>query len=134
MLVLLLAMSAVLVLRSDWFRGKVRQRIVAEVEKATGGRAEIGTFRFDWKQMRARWMVSCCTEASRRMRRRCSRADAIVVGIKIVSVLKRSVDLEYLDVRHPQVYAILYPDGHTNLPAPKVRRAGQGYDRDAFWI
>ena len=42
-----------LVLRSDWFREKVRQRMVAEVEKATGGPSEIGAFQFDWKQMRA---------------------------------------------------------------------------------
>ncbi len=52
-LVLLLAGSAVLILRSDWFREKVRERIVAEVEKATGGRVVIGAFQFDWKQMRA---------------------------------------------------------------------------------
>ncbi len=49
-----------------------------------------------------------------------------MVGIKVISVLKRSVDLKYLDVRHPQVYTILYADGHTNVPAPKVRRAGKG--------
>jgi len=54
------------------------------------------------------------------------RADAIRLGIKIVSLLKRSVDLQYLDVQRPQVDLILYPDGHSNLPAPKVRRAGKG--------
>ncbi len=125
-LVLLLAISAILVLRSDWFRGKVRDRIVAEVEKATGGRAEIGAFRFDWKRLRAEVDGFVLHGSEPPGAPPLARADAIAVGIKIVSVAKRSVDLEYLDVRHPQLYLILYPDGHTNLPAPKVRRAGKG--------
>ena len=123
---LLLGLSAILALRSDWFREKVRQRIVAEVEKATGGRTEIGAFRFDWKQLRAEVDGFVLHGSEPANAPPLVRADAIVVGIKIVSVLNRSVDLQYLDVRHPQVYVILYPDGHTNLPAPKVRRAGKG--------
>ncbi len=121
-----LALSAILVLRSDWFRGKIRDRIVAEVEKATGGRSEIGAFRFDWKQMRAQvdGFVLHGTEPPDAPP--LFRADAVVVGIKIVSVMKRSVDLQYLDVRHPQLYVMLYPDGHTNLPAPKAKHAGKG--------
>ncbi|HXM46195.1 MAG TPA: hypothetical protein VN924_33490, partial [Bryobacteraceae bacterium] len=125
-LALAVALSAVLVLRSDWFREKVRQRIVAEVEKATGGRAEIAAFRFDWKQMRAEVDGFVLHGSEPPDGPPLFRADAVVLGIKIVDLLKRSVDLQYLDVRHPQVYAILYPDGHTNLPAPKVRRAGKG--------
>jgi translocation and assembly module TamB len=123
---LLVALSAILVLRSDWFSEKVRDRIVAEVEKATGGRSEIAAFRFDWKQLRAQvdGFVLHGTEPADAPP--LVRADAIVVGIKIVSVLKRSVDLQYVDVRHPQAYVILYPDGHTNVPAPKVKRAGKG--------
>jgi translocation and assembly module TamB len=125
-LALAVALSAVLILRSDWFREKVRQRIVAEVEKATGGRAEIGSFRFDWKQMRAEVDGFVLHGSEPADAPPLFRADAIVLGIKVVSFLKRSVDLQYLDVRHPQVYVILYPDGHTNLPAPKLRRAGKG--------
>ncbi len=125
-LLLAAALCAVLVLRSGWFRGKVRGRIVAEVEKATGGRAEIGAFRFDWKQMRAEVDGFVLHGSEPPDAPPLARADAIVVGIKVVSMLKRSVDLQYLDVRRPRVYLILYPDGHTNLPAPKVRRAGKG--------
>ena len=125
-LALVLALSAVLVLRSDWFRERVRARIVTEVEKATGGRTEIGAFQFDWKQMRAELDGFVLHGSEPASAPPLFRADAIVVGIKVISVLKRSVDLQYLDVRRPQVYAILYPDGRTNLPAPKVRRAGKG--------
>ncbi len=124
-LVLAVAAGAMLVLRSDWFSAKVRERMVAEVEKATGGRAEIGAFHFDWRQLRVEvnGFVLHGTEPADAPP--LARADAIVVGIKVISVLKRSVDLQYLDVRRPQVNVILYPDGHTNVPAPKVKRAGK---------
>ena len=125
-LALVLALSAILILRSDWFRGKVRDRIVAEVEAATGGRAQIGGFRFDWRRLRAEVDGFALHGNEPVGGPPLARADAIVVGIKVISVLKRSVDLEFLDVRHPQVYVILYPDGHTNVPAPKMRRAGKG--------
>jgi len=125
-LALALVTAPILIVRSDWFRGKVRDRIVAEVEKATGGRAQIGGFRFDWRRLRAEVDGFALHGNEPVGGPPLARVDAIAVGIKVISVLKRSVDLEYLEVRHPQVYLILYPDGHTNVPAPKVRRAGKG--------
>src|SRR5215471_18430905 len=50
---LLLAVTAVLIFRSDWFYNKVRAKIIETIETATGGRAEIGSFSFDWRTMRA---------------------------------------------------------------------------------
>ena len=52
-LLLLLAGAAVLVVRSQWFYARVRAGIVKTVETATGGRVEIGAFRFDWHRLRA---------------------------------------------------------------------------------
>jgi translocation and assembly module TamB len=124
-LVLAVAIGAMLVLRSDWFSTRVRQRLVAEIEKATGGRAEIGAFNFDWRQMRVEVNGFVLHGTEPPDAPPLARADAIVLGIKVVSVMKRSVDLQYLDVRRPQVNLILYPDGRTNVPAPKIKRAGK---------
>jgi len=50
----------------------------------------------------------------------------VAVGLKIVSLLKRSVDIAYLDVAAPQIYLIVGPDGRTNVPEPKApRKAGK---------
>ena len=119
-------LAAVFVLRSDWFRDRVRQRIVAEVEKATGGRTEIGAFHFDWRQLRAEVDGFVLHGAEPANSPPLVRADAVVVGIKVISVLKRSVDIQYLDVRRPQVNLIVYPDGRTNIPSPAVKRPGPG--------
>ena len=36
------AVAGLLVLRSAWFRQQVRERVIAEIEEATGGRVEVG--------------------------------------------------------------------------------------------
>jgi translocation and assembly module TamB len=125
-LALVLASAAVLVLSSGWFREKVRQRIVAEVEKATGGRAEIAAFRFEWRQLRGEvdGFVLHGTEPPDAPP--LFQAAAVTVGIKIISALERSVDLRDLEVKRPRIYLIVYPDGRTNVPAPRIKRAGKG--------
>src|ERR1700683_4437702 len=47
------ALTGVLVFRSGWFQELVHRRMVMEIEKATGGRVEIGNFSFDWKRLEA---------------------------------------------------------------------------------
>ena len=124
--VLLLALGAVLALRSDWFSEKIRQRIVAEVEKATGGRAQIRAFRFDWKKLRAEVDGFVLHGSEPANAPPLFRADSIALGLKLISALRREVDIQYLDVRHPQVYLIVDAAGHTNVPALKVQRRHKG--------
>ena len=48
-IVAILAGSAgLLLVQTAWFHEKVRERIVYEIEKATGGRVELQRFAFDW--------------------------------------------------------------------------------------
>ncbi|MFN7997233.1 MAG: translocation/assembly module TamB domain-containing protein [Bryobacteraceae bacterium] len=125
-LALVVAVTGVLILRSDWFRDKVRRRIVAEVEKATGGRADIESFYFDWGHMQARVdrLVLHGTEPPDAPP--LFQAKSVEIGIKIISVLRSDVDIRSLQVTSPQVNLIVYPDGRTNVPSPKVKHAGKG--------
>ena len=50
---ILLAVTAVLVLRSQWLYNRVHRGLVETVETATGGRVELGALRFDWHTLRA---------------------------------------------------------------------------------
>src|SRR5579884_3565119 len=50
---LALTIVSVVLLRSPWFERVVRGRMVYEIEHATGGRAEIGSFRFHWSTLTA---------------------------------------------------------------------------------
>ena len=47
----------------------------------------------------------------------------MAVGLKIVSMLRRDVDIQYLEVTDPRVYLIVDREGRTNVPAPKVKAA-----------
>lgn len=121
-LCLVLLITAVFIARSDWFRAEVRRRIVAEAEKVTGGRVDIGAFDFDWHTFKARVndLVIHGTEPAGSPP--LLRARSVTVVLKLVSVLERTVDLQSVDVEQPQSHLIIYPDGSTNVPQPKVSR------------
>ena len=115
------ALAAVLVLRSAWFNQKVRERVVRTVETATGGRVEAGSFHFDWKRLRAEIGAFTIHGTEPSGKPPLFHARNVAVGLKIISILKRDVDIQYLEVIEPRVYLTIDSDGRTNLPAPKVR-------------
>lgn len=121
-LLLILAMVGVFVARSDWFREKVRQRIVAEVEKATGGRVEIAAFRFDWRKLRAEVDQFVIHGTEPPTAPPLLRAPSVVVVLKIISVFEKKVDIESLDINDPQANLLIAADGSTNIPEPKIKR------------
>ncbi len=119
---LLVLISAVAVLRSDWFRLQVRQWIIREVEAATGGRAEIGEFLFDWNHLQAEVRPFVLHGTEKPGEPPLFRADSVQVGLKIVSLLRHDVDIASLTVTGPRVRVVTYEDGRTNLPQPEVAR------------
>jgi translocation and assembly module TamB len=125
-LLLLLAAATVIIVQSQWFYHRVRGRLVETVETATGGRVEIGSFQFDWRRLRAEVHAFTLHGTEPADKPPLFRAESVAVGLKIVSLLKRDVDISYLDVTAPQVYLIVGPDGRTNVPEPKVaKKAGK---------
>src|SRR5580658_2837656 len=123
---LLSAISAVLILQSHWFYNQVRTRLVTTVETATGGRVEIGAFRFNWRTLRAEVDNFTLHGTEPADKPPLFHAASLAVGLKIVSLLPRDVDIQYLDVTAPQIDLIVAPDGRTNIPQPKT--AGSGKD------
>lgn len=52
-LILLLGITAVVVVRTAWFRNYVRNEIVTYAEQSTGGVVELKSFGFDWTHLHA---------------------------------------------------------------------------------
>lgn len=117
-----LALAALLVLQSRWLRDRIRERIVAELETATGGRVELASFDFDWRKLTAEVLGLVIHGTEGAAEPPLFRARRIKVGFKVLSVVRRSVDLQSLEVDTPETHLIVYPDGRTNLPSPKLRR------------
>lgn len=123
---LLAGIAGVLVVRSQWFYDKVRREIVAQVEKATGGRAEIQQFHFDWTRLRAEVRKFTLHGTEPANKPPLFTASSVAIGLRIVSLFKRQVDLQYLDVVDPRIYVIIHRDGSTNVPEPKLKRSEKG--------
>src|ERR1039457_3807010 len=124
-LVLLVGVTAIFVVRSAWLAAKVRQFIVGTVEKATGGRAEVASLGFDWKHMRAEVHEFVLHGKEPADKPPLFRAGSVVVDLKLVSILRRDVDIQSLTVSDLRVYLIVGADGRTNFPEPKVRSTGK---------
>ncbi len=123
---LILALGlAVLTLQSRWFYNYVRARMVTTVETATGGRVEIGAFRFNWKLLRAEVDNFTLHGTEPPDKPPLFHAASVAVGLKIVSLWNRDVNIQYLDVAGPQIDLIVAPDGRTNIPQPKIPGSGK---------
>lgn len=114
------ALTGVLVFRSGWFYEAVHRRMVAEVEKATGARVEIGNYVFDWKKLEVRVGPVVLHGRESAGEPPFVRVASVTAGLRIISMMERKVDLAYLNIDRPQVRIVFYPDGSNNVPEPAV--------------
>ncbi|HEY2015044.1 MAG TPA: translocation/assembly module TamB domain-containing protein [Bryobacteraceae bacterium] len=121
-LVLVVVISGIAIVQTDWFRNFVRTKIVTAVEEATGAKAEIGSFAFDWRHLRADVRNFVLHGLESPQDSPLFRADHLQVDLKLLSPFKGFVDIAYLLVDTPRANIIVYADGHTNIPAPKVKK------------
>ncbi len=115
-----LAAGLVWVAQSDWLRDRVREAVVSQAEKVTGGKAELGAFRWDWRSM--------TVEADRLTIHGTEPAgvaplltvERVRARLRVLSFLSRTVAIESIDVERPDVHLILKADGGTNMPQPRT--------------
>ncbi|MGA9529511.1 MAG: translocation/assembly module TamB domain-containing protein [Terriglobales bacterium] len=103
---------------TDSFQQKVRRRVVAELERATGGRVELGELHTIPFRLRVdvRNLIIHGKEASDQ--RPFFQVERVEAELKIISLVSTSIGLHSLVLEHPVVNVIDYPDGTTNVPAP----------------
>ncbi len=119
----LAVVAGLLVVRSSWFPEYVRQRVVAEAERATGGRVEIGSFAFDLRTLTGQLNDFVIHGTEPPDSPPLLRVGSIRARLKIISVLERAVDVQSLDAERPEANLIVNRDGTTNVPQPKAPRA-----------
>jgi len=103
---------------SPLFQKRIRHAIVAELEKSTGGRVELG--RFAWRLSHLEFEADNLTihglEAPGQVPY--FHADRLYARLRIVSFFRPKIALNYLEADHPVIHLIVYPDGSTNQPQP----------------
>jgi translocation and assembly module TamB len=105
---------------TDSFQQTIRRRVIASLEKITGGRVELGEFHTIPFRLRvdARNLTIHGHEASDQIP--FMRVDRVQAEMKIISLLSTTIGLHSLVLEHPVAHVIVYSDGSTNVPAPQV--------------
>jgi translocation and assembly module TamB len=106
---------------TESFRALVRQRLIATLERTTGGRVELGSihvvpFHF---QVEVRELTIHGREGPREIPY--AHVNSLMAQVKPWSLLRSELGLNYVVLDHPVVHIILYSDGTTNQPEPKVK-------------
>ncbi|MGC2694628.1 MAG: translocation/assembly module TamB domain-containing protein [Candidatus Angelobacter sp.] len=114
----------VVYLNSDSFREAVRARVVADLQRMTGGKVEIESF--TWKLSTLQFEIRNLTVHGREAAHEVpyAHADRISVGIKVISFFSRKISLEKVDIQGSVFHLMVYPDGSTNQPSPQPGGSG----------
>jgi translocation and assembly module TamB len=120
---LVLLLGALWYVTTDSFQAYVRRRMVAEVERITGGRAEIGSFHIIpfRMQVEVRDITVHGKEAPGDVP--LAHADHLIAQVKVISLLRTEFGFYSLSLEHPIVHIAVAPDGTTNVPALRVLSA-----------
>jgi len=112
-------------IQTDSFQAMVRRRFVAEVERVTGGRAEIESFHTVPLRMRVEVRGLTVHGLEPAGEAPLLHVDQISARIKVISLLRSDFGFHYIVVEHPVVHLKNSADGATNLPAPRVANASE---------
>jgi translocation and assembly module TamB len=118
-LVVLVAVTGVVVVRTEWFRNFVRGKIITATADGTGGRVEVGGFWFDWTHLSAlvsNFVVHGSEPAGSPPY---LRADRVEVHIRLFTSIHHLLDITYLGIERPQANIMIAADGTSNAPKPK---------------
>ncbi|MBI3683304.1 MAG: translocation/assembly module TamB domain-containing protein [Acidobacteria bacterium] len=120
--VLILTLDFLILIRTQWLREKIRERIIAEAEHATGGRVELKSFEFD--PITLRFAVSDFVLHGKEPAGDppLARVGAIRAGIRVISFFQPSAYLDSLEADQTRIRILTFPDGSNNIPGPKFRK------------
>ncbi len=120
----ILVVAIGLFLRSATFEGIVRDRVVAELEKITGGTVELQSMHWNVSKLEIEGKNLTIRGKEPATELPLAHVDRLYVRIRIISFLKTDIDLQQLTLEEPVVHVIVKADGETNLPEPKLKSTG----------
>src|ERR1035437_5179545 len=101
MTLLVLSLMAIAVLRSSRFHRYVLAKMVAEASQATRGWVEIGDFHFRWSGLRVEIYQIVLHGSEANSHALLLQVDHLMVGLKIISLWRRKIDLNEIVIDHP---------------------------------
>ena len=119
-LLILSVIGGLFVLRSQGFHRYVLAKIVEQGNEATGGKVEVGNFDFNFSTLTAHLYDFTIHGTEPSGDRPLLHVDKLTVGLKILSVLRRQVNLRDLQIEHPALHLTVDKNGRNNIPEPNA--------------
>jgi translocation and assembly module TamB len=110
--------STTVFLTSSYFQEAVRHKVIADLEQITGGKVEIGAFRWNLARLQVEADDLTVHGSESPTELPFAHADHLFVSLKVVSLLRRDISLQRMIVDKPVIHIIVNPDGSRNQPAP----------------
>ena len=121
-LIVAAGIAALFIVRTDGFRNFVRDKIVAAVYSSTGGKAEIGRFTFDGRELHAHIENLVIHGKELPGTAPFLQVRSIDLQVKLFTGWKNLIGLESLRVDQPIVNVIVLENGETNIPLPATAK------------
>ena len=122
-----------LVMSSERFQGLVRERLIAQLEQATGGRVEIAAFHWQLLQLEADAEGLVIHGRELPSEPPLGQVERLRARLSLLGLWSPSVKLRYLEIVHPVLHLIFYADGTTNVPKPRAPRKSSARPVDTFF-
>ena len=114
----LLVSGAAGVLSTPWAQRAIERRIIATLEDLTGGRVQVGSFRFNPLLLQATFHELVLHGREPASAPPLFSAKTLALRLHFDSVLRRRLYLHSLDWDDAEIHVSTRPDGTTNLPDP----------------
>ena len=108
------------------FLNLVRQRVITVLEDATGGRVELQSLHWNLRHLAVEVDGLTIHGLEGRGEVPYAQIDRLYARAKILSFFQARLGLDFLEVNHPAIHLIIYPDGRTNQPTPKAKQNASG--------
>jgi translocation and assembly module TamB len=124
LLLLLLVIGGLLFYASTpHFSNFVRQRVINVLQDATGGRVELRSLHWSLRHLAVEVDGLTIHGLEGPGELPYAHLDRLYARVKILSFVDARLGLDFLEVDHPSVHLIIYPDGSTNQPTPKAKES-----------
>jgi translocation and assembly module TamB len=111
----------------------VHQQLIATLEDATGGRVEIGSFHWQPFHLEADAGGLVIHGLEDPGEEPLARIDSLRVRVSLRYFWNPRILLRFLELDHPALHIIFYPDGSTNLPQPRKQRKQNKSELDTLF-
>jgi len=116
-------------LSTESFQSMVRQRVISDIQRITGGMVELGSIHT--RPFRLQFEIRDVTIRGQEGANETPyvHIDKVNATVKLLTAVGVKLGFRSLALDHPVIHIVFYPDGSTNQPRPTLRRASSGVER-----